>query len=114
MPRPTASGGVMLPFLIIIFEELWATLSWLIRHRWALWAFGMTTILLNPANSGLFAFDVAIPAMGIFLRRHCANFFAGLLEYKKRQHLWFNRFYVLRLLLADVGRDPSDAENGLG
>ena len=46
-----------------------------------LMGFGMTTILLNPANSGLFAFDVAIPAMGI-LRRHCANF-AGLLEYKK-------------------------------
>ncbi|MBO2029057.1 acetate uptake transporter [Klebsiella pneumoniae] len=36
--------------------------------------FGMTTILLNPANSGLFAFDVAITAMGIFtaaLRKFC-------------------------------------------
>lgn len=31
-----------------------------------LMGFGMTTILLNLANSGLFAFDVAILAMGIF------------------------------------------------
>lgn len=39
-----------------------------------LMGFGMTTILLNLANSGLFAFDVAIPGDGDFLRRHCANF----------------------------------------
>lgn len=38
-----------------------------------LMGFGMTTILLNLANSGLFAFDVAI-GDGHFLRRHCANF----------------------------------------
>ena len=39
-----------------------------------LMGFGMTTILLNLANSGLFAFDVAILAMGIFtaaLQRFC-------------------------------------------
>ncbi|VFS65690.1 Inner membrane protein yaaH [Raoultella terrigena] len=39
-----------------------------------LMGFGMTTILLNLANSGLFAFDVAILAMGHFLRRYCADF----------------------------------------
>ena len=33
---PPPSRGVMLPN--DNFEELWATLSWLIRHRWALWA----------------------------------------------------------------------------
>lgn len=38
-----------------------------------LMGFGMTTILLNTANSGLFAFDVAIPRWA-FLRWHCANF----------------------------------------
>ena len=38
--------------------------------------------LLNLANSGLFAFDVAILAMGIFYGG-IAQIFAGLLEYKK-------------------------------
>ena len=47
-----------------------------------LMGFGMTTILLNLANSGLFAFDVAILAMGIFYGG-IAQIFAGLLEYKK-------------------------------
>lgn len=46
-----------------------------------LMGFGMTTILLNTANSGLFAFDVAIWRWA-FLRRHSADF-AGLLEFKK-------------------------------
>lgn len=66
-----------------------------------LMGFGMTTILLNLANSGLFAFDVAI-GDGHFLRRHCANFCrpAGI---QKRQHFWLNRFYLLRQLLADAG-----------
>ncbi len=78
-----------------------------------LMGFGMTTILLNLANSGLFAFDVAILAMGIFYGG-IAQIFAGLLEYKKRQHFWLNRFYLLRQLLADAGGDSSDAENGPG
>lgn len=47
-----------------------------------LMGFGMTTILLNLANSGLFAFDVAILAMGIFYGG-IAQIFAGLLEFKK-------------------------------
>ncbi len=45
-----------------------------------LMGFGMTTILLNPANSGLFAFDVA--GDGHFYGG-IAQIFAGLLEYKK-------------------------------
>jgi succinate-acetate transporter protein len=76
-----------------------------------LMGFGMTTILLNLANSGLFAFDVAILAMGIFYGGIAD--FRSLLEFK-RQYLWFNRFYVLRRLLADVGRYSSHAENGPG
>ncbi|MDP1369131.1 acetate uptake transporter, partial [Klebsiella pneumoniae] len=47
-----------------------------------LMGFGMTTILLNLANSGLFAVDVAILAMGIFYGG-IAQIFAGLLDYKK-------------------------------
>lgn len=46
-----------------------------------LMGFGMTTILLNLANSGLFAFDVAI-GDGHFYGG-IAQIFAGLLEYKK-------------------------------
>lgn len=75
-----------------------------------LMGFGMTTILLNTANSGLFAFDVAIPRWAFFtaaLRKFlpaCWN--------TKRQHFWLNRFYLLRQLLADAGGDSSDAEDG--
>ncbi|TDN59546.1 acetate uptake transporter [Scandinavium goeteborgense] len=47
-----------------------------------LMGFGMTTILLNLANSGLFQFDTAILAMGIFYGG-LAQIFAGLLEFKK-------------------------------
>ncbi|MRS15285.1 acetate uptake transporter [Enterobacteriaceae bacterium RIT691] len=47
-----------------------------------LMGFGMTTILLNLANSGLFAFDTTILAMGIFYGG-VAQIFAGLLEFKK-------------------------------
>ena len=39
-----------------------------------LMGFGMTTILLNLHNVGYFALDGIILAMGIFLRRHRANF----------------------------------------
>ncbi len=47
-----------------------------------LMGFGMTTILLNLHNTGLFAMDVIILAMGIFYGG-IAQIFAGLLEYKK-------------------------------
>lgn len=79
-----------------------------------LMGFGMTTILLNLANSGLFAFDVAILAMGIFFTAVLRRFSQACWNLKKRQYLWFNRFYVLRRLLADVGRYSSHAENGPG
>lgn len=47
-----------------------------------LMGFGMTTILLNLHNAGLFPFDVNILAMGIFYGG-VAQIFAGLLEFKK-------------------------------
>lgn len=47
-----------------------------------LMGFGMTTILLNLHNIGLFPLDGIILAMGIFYGG-IAQIFAGLLEYKK-------------------------------
>ncbi|MDK9355328.1 acetate uptake transporter [Lelliottia sp. V106_10] len=47
-----------------------------------LMGFGMTTILLNLHNIGLFPIDNIILAMGIFYGG-IAQIFAGLLEYKK-------------------------------
>ncbi|MGY3113575.1 succinate-acetate transporter protein [Pantoea eucalypti] len=57
-----------------------------------LMGFGMTTILLNLHNTGLFALDVAILAMGIFYGG-IAQVLAGLLEFKKNDgdHLWCQR-----------------------
>ncbi len=60
-----------------------------------LMGFGMTTILLNLHNVGYFALDGIILAMGIFYGG-IAQIFAGLLEYKKRQHFRFNRIHLLR------------------
>lgn len=47
-----------------------------------LMGFGMTTILLNLHNAGIFPMDVTILAMGIFYGG-LAQIFAGLMEYKK-------------------------------
>lgn len=47
-----------------------------------LMGFGMTTILLNLHNIGVFPMDTIILAMGIFYGG-IAQIFAGLLEYKK-------------------------------
>ncbi len=76
-----------------------------------LMGFGMTTILLNLHNIGLFPMDVIILAMGIFYGG-IAQIFAGLLEYKKRQHLRLNGFYLLRFFLVDAGSNSAVPENG--
>lgn len=47
-----------------------------------LMGFGMTTILLNLHNAGIFPFDGIILAMGIFYGG-IAQIFTGLLEFKK-------------------------------
>ncbi len=86
MPRPenttVIQGNYFTIHSMMIFEELWATLSWLIRRPLGLMGFGMTTILLNLHNVGYFALDGIILAMGIFYGG-IAQIFAGLLEYKK-------------------------------
>ncbi|AIJ08391.1 MULTISPECIES: acetate uptake transporter [Edwardsiella] len=47
-----------------------------------LMGFGMTTVLLNMHNAGIFALDAMILAMGIFFGG-LAQIFAGLLEFRK-------------------------------
>jgi len=53
--------------------------------------FGMTTILLNLHNTGLFAMDVVILAMGIFYGG-IAQILAGLLEFKKNNTFGLTAF----------------------
>ncbi|EMG2023105.1 TPA: acetate uptake transporter [Klebsiella pneumoniae] len=87
-----------------------------------LMGFGMTTILLNLANSGLFAFDVAILAMGIFYGG-IAQIFAGLLEYKKGNTFGLTAFtsygsfwltLVAILLMPKMGLADAPNANFLG
>ena len=47
-----------------------------------LMGFGMTTVLLNLHNAGLFGFGSMILAMGIFYGG-CAQVIAGIMEWKK-------------------------------
>ena len=87
-----------------------------------LMGFGMTTILLNLANSGLFAFDVAILAMGIFYGG-IAQIFAGLLEYKKGNTFGLTAFtsygffwisLVFLILLPKLGLGDAADEFAMG
>lgn len=83
-----------------------------------LMGFGMTTILLNLHNIGLFSLDVTILAMGIFYGG-LAQIFAGLLEYKKGNTFGLTAFtsygsfwltLVAILLMPKLG--IADAANG--
>ncbi|MEA1063537.1 acetate uptake transporter [Apirhabdus apintestini] len=83
-----------------------------------LMGFGMTTILLNLHNIGLFPMDGIILAMGIFYGG-LAQIFAGLLEYKKGNTFGLTAFtsygafwltLVAILLMPKVGL--ADAANG--
>ncbi|WP_279049118.1 acetate uptake transporter [Cedecea davisae] len=83
-----------------------------------LMGFGMTTILLNLHNAGIFGFDVIILAMGIFYGG-IAQIFAGLLEFKKGNTFGLTAFtsygsfwltLVAILLLPKMGL--GDATNG--
>jgi hypothetical protein len=72
-----------------------------------LMGFGMTTILLNLHNIGMFPMDVLSWRWAFFTAvsrkssRACWNI--------KRQYLRFNRLYLLRFFLADAGRHSADA-----
>lgn len=83
-----------------------------------LMGFGMTTILLNLHNIGMFPLDGIILAMGIFYGG-IAQIFAGLLEYKKGNTFGLTAFtsygsfwltLVAILLLPKMGL--ADAANG--
>ncbi len=76
-----------------------------------LMGFGMTTVLLNLHNAGLFTIDVAILAMGIFYGG-IAQVLAGLLEFKKNNTFGLTAFtsygmfwlsFVAILLLPEMG-----------
>ncbi|HAH13525.1 MAG TPA: hypothetical protein DCL47_08725, partial [Pantoea agglomerans] len=86
-----------------------------------LMGFGMTTILLNLHNTGLFAMDVAILAMGIFYGG-IAQVLAGLLEFKKNNTFGLTAFtsygmfwlsFVAIQLLPDMGLAKSPDERFL-
>ncbi|PHP94354.1 hypothetical protein CBF17_008210 [Pantoea agglomerans] len=87
-----------------------------------LMGFGMTTILLNLHNTGLFAMDVAILAMGIFYGG-IAQVLAGLLEFKKNNTFGLTAFtsygmfwlsFVAILLLPVMGLAKAPDERFLG
>lgn len=54
-------------------------------------AFGLTTILLNIHNAGLFAMDSMIFAMGLFYGG-IAQVIAGIMEFKKKNTFGFTAF----------------------
>ncbi|AMG57455.1 acetate uptake transporter [Pantoea vagans] len=87
-----------------------------------LMGFGMTTILLNLHNAGLFDMDVAILAMGIFYGG-IAQVLAGLLEFKKNNTFGLTAFtsygmfwlsFVAILLLPQMGLAKASDERFLG
>ena len=87
-----------------------------------LMGFGMTTILLNLHNTGLFTMDVTILAMGIFYGG-IAQVLAGLLEFKKNNTFGLTAFtsygmfwlsFVAILLLPAAGLAKAPDERFLG
>jgi len=87
-----------------------------------LMGFGMTTVLLNLHNAGLFTMDVAILAMGIFYGG-IAQVLAGLLEFKKNNTFGLTAFtsygmfwlsFVAILLLPEMGLANAPDERFLG
>lgn len=87
-----------------------------------LMGFGMTTVLLNLHNAGLFDMDVTILAMGIFYGG-IAQLLAGLLEFKKNNTFGLTAFtsygmfwlsFVAILLLPEMGLAKAPDERFLG
>jgi succinate-acetate transporter protein len=75
-------------------------------------AFGMTTVLLNFKNAGIIEISSMILAMGIFYGG-LAQVIAGIIEAKKNNTLWFNRIYIIWLLLVVVSGLNSDPIAGM-
>ena len=87
-----------------------------------LMGFGMTTILLNLHNTGMFEMDVAILAMGIFYGG-IAQVLAGLLEFIRNNTFGLTAFtsygmfwlsFVAILLLPELGLAKAPDERFLG
>lgn len=86
-----------------------------------LFAFGMTTVLLNIHNAGFFALDSMILAMGIFYGG-LAQVIAGVIEAKKNNTFGFTAFtsygffwlsFVGLLVLPEVGWANAVSVEGL-
>jgi len=86
-----------------------------------LFAFGMTTVLLNIHNAGFFALDSMILAMGIFYGG-VAQVIAGIIEAKKNNTFGFTAFtsygffwlsFVGLLVLPELGWANSVSVEGL-
>jgi hypothetical protein len=86
--------------------------------------FGMTTILLNLHNAGLFELNAMIMGMGIFVGG-IAQVFAGLLEWKKNNtfgttafiaygFFWLSLVALWLIPKTAVGADYRSSENAVG
>lgn len=84
-----------------------------------LFGFGMTTVLLNLHNAGLFPLDAMILAMGIFYGG-VAQIIAGILEFKKGNTFgvaafssyglfWLSLVFLIVLPELGLGSPPNDA-----
>ena len=75
--------------------------------------FGMTTVLLNLHNAGLFLLDTMILGMGQFFRGHSADFrrYYGMEE---RQYFRYYSIYGLRPILDESGGAACVSRNRMG
>ncbi len=74
--------------------------------------FGMTTVLLNLVNAGVFPLDTMILAMGIAYGG-LAQIIVGIMEYQERQHLWHGSFQFLWLLLVVPCHSSCSAQSNI-
>jgi len=86
-----------------------------------LMGFGMTTVLLNIHNAGIFGLGTMILAMGIFYGGF-AQIFAGMLEYKKGNTFGVTAFssyglfwlsFAFLLILPDLGVGTAPGDTAL-
>ncbi len=66
-----------------------------------LFGFGMTTVLLNLHNAGIFELNSMILGMGLFYGG-LAQVIAGVLEAKKNNTFGLNCFYILWFFLDSI------------
>ena len=76
-------------------------------------AFGMTTVLLNLHNAGLYPIGSMILAMGIFYGG-IGQIIAGVMEWKKKQHFWNHGLYLIWYFLVNPCWSDSHAKAWVG